>query len=149
VFSELPRLLERAGLHREGSITAFYTVLVESERVDSDPLGEEVKSLVDGHIYLSQQIASAGVRPAVHVLKSLSRVFERIVSPEHHQAANRVRRMLSRLDRDRALVMLGGTPDPELAEALSSESRLLGYIYQDQFYRSNFDEAVRLLIEIP
>jgi FliI/YscN family ATPase len=145
VFSELPRLLERAGLNSKGSITAFYTILVESERIDSDPLGEEIRSLLDGHIYLSHQIASLGVRPAVHVSKSLSRVFERLVSPAHRQAAIRFRRLLSRLERDRDLVMLGGTPDPELAEALSLESRLLGYLNQDQIYKSNFEEAVKLL----
>jgi FliI/YscN family ATPase len=148
VFGELPRLLERAGLNRNGSITAFYTILVESERIDSDPLGEEIKSLLDGHVYLSHQIASLGVRPAVHVSRSLSRVFERIVAPEHNRVAVRFRRLMSRLERDRDLVLLGGAPDPELVEALSLESKLLGYINQDQFHQSDFHDAEKLLVDL-
>lgn len=147
VFGELPRLLERAGLNRRGSITAFYTILVESERVDSDPLGEEIKSLLDGHVYLSHEIASLGVRPAVHVSRSLSRVFERLVSKEHRRVAVRFRRLMSRLERDRDMVALGGVPDSELSEALSLESRMLGYIDQDQLHQSDFDEAVKMLID--
>jgi len=146
IFGELPKLLERAGLNKIGSITAFYTVLVESERIDSDPLGEEIKSLLDGHIYLSNQVASSGIRPAVHVSRSLSRVFERLVSPEHKRAATRFRKLSSRLERDRDLVMLGGTPDPELAEAFSSESRLSEFLNQDQVQPCNLEETIRLLL---
>jgi len=148
VFGELPRLLERAGWNRNGSITAFYTILVESERIDSDPLGEEIKSLLDGHVYLSHHVASQGVRPAVHVTRSLSRVFERLVSREHLRLAVRFRRLLSRLERDRDLVVLGGTPDPELAEALSLESKLYEFINQDPRQQSSFEDAIRLLFDL-
>jgi type III secretion protein N (ATPase) len=148
VFGDLPQLVERAGLGKTGSITAFYTVLVESERVDSDPLGEEIKSLVDGHIYLSSVIASAGIRPAVNVTRSLSRVFERLANSSHRQSAVRFRRLLARLERDREIAMLGGTPDAELAECLAMEHKLYDYLNQDQFTRSGYKESLNWLMSL-
>ncbi|HCS3072898.1 TPA: EscN/YscN/HrcN family type III secretion system ATPase, partial [Shigella flexneri] len=83
VFDSLPRLLERPGkLKAGGSITAFYTVLLEDDDF-ADPLAEEVRSILDGHIYLSRNLAQKGQFPAIDSLKSISRVFTQVVDEKH------------------------------------------------------------------
>jgi ATP synthase in type III secretion protein N len=95
VFSTLPQALERAGNSSKGSITAFYTVLVEDED-SADPVGEEVRSILDGHLILSRELAAANHYPAIDVLHSVSRVMDRIVAPEHRQAAAFARSLLAK-----------------------------------------------------
>jgi type III secretion protein N (ATPase) len=95
VFAELPRLFERAGNDAHGSITAFYTVLAEDDD-NSDPVAEEVRSILDGHIVLSRQLAQAHHYPAIDVLGSASRVFTRVAEPPHRAAAARLRSLLAR-----------------------------------------------------
>ena len=95
VFAELPRLFERAGNDAHGSITAFYTVLAEDDD-NSDPVAEEVRSILDGHIVLSRQLAQAHHYPAIDVLGSASRVFTRVAAPDHREAAARLRALLAR-----------------------------------------------------
>lgn len=105
VFAELPRLFERAGADGSGAITALYTVLLEEE--EGDPIGEEVRSLLDGHIYLSRKLASRGHFPAVDVLASLSRLFPRLASAEQADSAREARALLAKLDDIELLVQLG------------------------------------------
>jgi type III secretion protein N (ATPase) len=95
VFAELPRLFERAGNDAHGSITAFYTVLAEDDD-NSDPVAEEVRSILDGHIVLSRALAQAAHYPAIDVLASASRVFTRVADAEHRQAASQLRQLLAR-----------------------------------------------------
>jgi type III secretion protein N (ATPase) len=95
VFAELPRLFERAGNDAHGSITAFYTVLAEDDD-NSDPVAEEVRSILDGHIVLSRQLAQAHHYPAIDVLGSASRVFTRVAQAPHRAAAGRLRTLLAR-----------------------------------------------------
>ena len=85
VFAELPRLFERAGNDANGSITAFYTVLAEDED-GADPIAEEVRAILDGHIVLSRALGDAGHYPAIDLLASASRVFPRVATAEHHAA---------------------------------------------------------------
>jgi type III secretion protein N (ATPase) len=106
VFAELPRLLERTGNDAAGSITAFYTVLVEDDEGD-DPVGEEVRSLLDGHLVLSRKLAQAAHWPAIDVLASASRVFARVAAPGHQQAASRVRELLARHNEIEFLLRVG------------------------------------------
>ena len=98
VFNKLARLIERAGQFRNGSITAFYTVLMEGDD-QLDPLVDAVRSFLDGHILLSRALAAEGWYPPVEVLDSISRLMPSVVSPEHKQAAALVRRMLARRTR--------------------------------------------------
>jgi type III secretion protein N (ATPase) len=95
VFEALPKLLERPGRFLTGSITAFYTVLIENEE-ESDVIGDEVRSILDGHIYLSKKLAAKGHYPAIDVMQSISRVFLQITRPDHQQIAARFREYLSR-----------------------------------------------------
>ncbi|MEB5957510.1 type III secretion system ATPase SctN [Escherichia coli] len=95
VFEALPKLLERPGRFLKGSVTAFYTVLIENEE-ESDVIGDEVRSILDGHIYLSKKLAAKGHYPAIDVMQSISRVFTQITGAEHQQQAARFREYLVR-----------------------------------------------------
>jgi len=120
VFAALPRLLERAAPSPAGSITAFYTILVEGDFA-ADPIAEEVKSILDGHLILSQSLAEAGQHPAIDVLASGSRVMDHVVSREHHHAAAHIRRLLARHRDIELLVRIGeyqSGSDPLADEAL-------------------------------
>ncbi|MFC6839781.1 type III secretion system ATPase SctN [Xanthomonas theicola] len=106
VFAELPRLVERAGMGERGSITALYTVLAEDES-GSDPVAEEVRGLLDGHLLLSRELAARNQYPAVDVLNSLSRVMAQIVDRAHVQLAGRLRRLLAKYQEIEPLLQVG------------------------------------------
>ncbi|MEX3816100.1 type III secretion system ATPase SctN [Paraburkholderia sp. BR13439] len=106
IFAELPRLLERAGTSATGSITALYTVLAEDES-GGDPIAEEVRGILDGHMILSRAIAAQNQYPAIDVLGSLSRVMTQIVGREHQEAAGRVRELLAKYRDVETLLQVG------------------------------------------
>ena len=106
VFTLLPQLFERAGNLATGSITAFYTVLEETDD-GADPVSEEVRSLLDGHFILSRKLAGKGHFPAVDVLQSASRLFDRVVPPAQAQAARQLREMLAKYDEVEVLLRIG------------------------------------------
>lgn len=106
VFAMLPRLLERAGMNDCGSITAFYTVLVEGDDMN-EPVADESRSILDGHIVLSRKLAAAGHYPAVDVLASVSRVMNAVVGTEHRRHAEAVRALMAKHDEVELLVRLG------------------------------------------
>lgn len=106
VFAELPRLFERAGRVGQGAITALYTVLLEDED-GGDPVGEEVRSILDGHIMLSRKLGAEGHYPAIDVLQSLSRLFPRLAGADHRAAAARLRALLAKHQEIAFLVQVG------------------------------------------
>ena len=106
VFSLLPRLLERAGPNRVGSISAVYTVLVEGEDMD-EPIADEVRGILDGHIVLSRAVATRSHFPAIDVVHSLSRVMPNVVGPAQMQQAMAVRRSIATFEEKRDLIVLG------------------------------------------
>lgn len=106
VFDALPKLLERPGKTNEGSITAFYTVLLESED-EIDPIGDEVRSILDGHIYLSKKLAGQGHYPAIDILRSASRVFSNVTQQAHQNLAAKVRTTLGTLEEMQIYLDLG------------------------------------------
>lgn len=106
VFNALPRLFERAGWSDRGAITAFFTVLVDDDSA-GDPVFEEARATLDGHILLSPRLADSGHYPAIDVLGSRSRVMQRIVAPGHAQAARDLREMLQKLQDIETLVQIG------------------------------------------
>lgn len=129
VYTELPRLVERAGMSEQGSITAIYTVLTEVN-ADFDPLGDEIKSLLDGHIVLSNDIVRQGIRPAIDVTQSVSRLMTRLHSTDELSKRELLIQVLARLKRDRDLILLGATPDRELSAALKIQSELISFLKQ-------------------
>lgn len=106
VFSMLPRLLERSGQAPRGAITAVYTVLVEGDDL-SEPIADEVRGLLDGHIILDRELAARGHYPAIDVLRSLSRVMGGVASEPHQRAARSLRELLAAHESKRDLIALG------------------------------------------
>lgn len=106
VFDALPRLLERPGVTVNGSITAFYTVLLESDD-EPDPIAEEIRSILDGHIYLSRKLAAKSHFPAIDVLRSASRVARQVTGPDAQRLASDTRELMSRLEELQVFVDLG------------------------------------------
>lgn len=106
VFAELPRLFERSGNDHRGSITAFYTVLTEDE-YGEDPIAEEVRSILDGHIVLTRELARRGHYPAIDVLASASRLFTTVATIEQQEAALKVRSLLAKYDEIELLLQVG------------------------------------------
>jgi len=106
VFATLPRLMERAGNNDRGSITGLYTVLVEGDDM-TEPVADETRSILDGHIVLSRKLAAARHYPAVDVLASASRVMGAVVSHEHRAAADRVRELMAKYEEIELLLKIG------------------------------------------
>jgi ATP synthase in type III secretion protein N len=120
VFAELPRLLERAGNSDKGSITAFYTVLVAGDDMN-EPVADEVRSILDGHIVLSREMAGAGHFPAIDVLGSVSRVMNAVSTKEHRAAASAMRSVLATYSKQKDLIALGAYQagsDPRTDDAI-------------------------------
>ncbi|WP_457596864.1 flagellar protein export ATPase FliI [Hydrogenimonas sp.] len=135
----LPQLMERAGKEEgQGSITAFFTVLVEGDDL-SDPIADQSRSILDGHIVLSRELTDKGIYPPVDVLSSASRVIDDVTAPEHLEAARRFRRLLATLKENEMLVRIGAYQrgsDPQLDEALAKREAM------EEFLKQRADEAV-------
>lgn len=146
VFAELPRLFERAGADARGAITAIYTVLLEDE--EDDPIGEEVRSLLDGHVYLSRKLAAKGHYPAIDVLASQSRLFPQLAGPEQQRAAMNLRACLAKLDEIELLVQLGDYKPGHDAlgdRALDLREAIGAFLRQDNAARSPLETTMTLL----
>jgi len=149
VFSALPRLFERTGNNEHGSITAFYTVLLEDE--EGDPIGEEVRSILDGHIYLSRKLAAANHFPAIDVLGSASRVMPRVAQPLHLRAAAVLRKQLAKYQDVELLLQIGEYKkgsDAEADEAIRNMPAIRKLLQQPADQLSGFDESVAALTGI-
>ncbi|WP_142848235.1 type III secretion system ATPase SctN [Telmatospirillum sp. J64-1] len=106
VFATLPKLMERAGTNDKGSITALYTVLVEGDDMN-EPIADETRSILDGHIILSRKLAAANHYPAIDVLASASRVMNNVTTPEHRASAGRIRELMAKYKEVELLVKIG------------------------------------------
>jgi len=106
VFATLPKLMERAGMNEVGSITALYTVLVEGDDM-TEPIADETRSILDGHIVLSRKLGAANHFPAIDVLASASRVQNAVVTAEHRAAAGRLRELMAKYAEVELLVKIG------------------------------------------
>lgn len=150
VFAALPRLLERTGQGARGSITALYTVLVEGGDME-EPIADEVRGILDGHVILDRAIAARGWYPAVDVVHSLSRVMSRCVTPEHDAAARAVRRLLGAYESKRDLITLGAYKkggDNRVDQALAALPAIEELLMQNPTQPTAFAEAVAGLQKI-
>lgn len=150
VFAELPRLFERAGNDGVGSITAFYTVLSEPDDA-LDPIAEEVRSILDGHIVLSRGLAESGHFPAIDVLASLSRLFPVLNDQPSRAAAERVRRLLAKFRDIEFLVQVGEyqSGSDELADqAIALRDTLNRFLRQTTNERVTLSDGRRLLQQL-
>ncbi len=150
IFESLPRLLERPGKTAKGIITAFYTVLLENEE-EPDPIGDEIRSILDGHIYLSHKLAAVGHFPAIDVLRSASRVFTMIVDKQQQQAASQMRDLLSRQKEMQLFIDMGEYRPGENAEndrAMELKDAIEGFLRQPMDESSSFDETLERFYDI-
>jgi flagellum-specific ATP synthase len=151
VFAKMAQLLERAGNFANGSITAFYTVLMEGDD-EHDPVVDHARSILDGHIMLSRQLAGEGVYPPIDVLRSLSRLMPVVASEEHQSQAREVRRLMEVYARGEDLLHVGaykpGT-DPELDLAIRVRPHLRRLLEQHAFEPVDFNQSLQFLAAIP
>jgi flagellum-specific ATP synthase len=150
VFTRLARLVERAGNFRNGSITAFYTVLMEGDD-QQDPIVDAVRSLLDGHIVLSRALASAGQYPPVDVLDSLSRLMPAVTSAEHRDKAALVRRLLAAFAKSEDLVRIGAYKpgnDEELDQAMQAMPEIRRLTMQRSDERFTLQKSIVNLFEL-
>ena len=148
VFTRLAKLVERAGNFEHGSVTAFYTVLMEGDD-QQDPVVDAVRSLLDGHVVLSRAMAAAGHYPPVDVLDSLSRLMPAVTTREHRERAGRVRRLLAAHRKSEDLIRIGAYRagmDAELDEALRALPKLHAYTEQRSDERATLGESVSRLL---
>jgi flagellum-specific ATP synthase len=150
VFSRLARLVERAGCFRTGSITAFYTVLMESDDLQ-DPLVDAVRSYLDGHIVLSRALAAEGWYPPIDLTESISRLMPLVITDEHARAAATIRRVLSSWARSEDLVRIGaykpGT-DRDIDRALQFRPAIREYMVQSAREPETLDDARKQLLRM-
>jgi len=150
VLERLAGALERAGAAARGSITAVYTVLTEGDGED-DPLAEEVRSLLDGHLVLDPELARAGCYPALDPARTLSRLMPRLVSPEHQAAAEEVRAAFALYEGARTLIAAGAYEpgaDPALDRAVALRRAALGFLRQRPDEAPAFPEARAALLAL-
>lgn len=149
VFAALPQLMERAGQSDRGSITALYTVLVEGDDM-TEPVADETRSILDGHIILSRSLAEANHYPAVDVLASVSRVMNHIVGPDHLRVAGRARELLAKYREVELLVRIGEYKrgaDPLADEAIDKAEPINAVLRQGMFEQSGLEETTERLRE--
>ena len=150
VFATLPRLMERAGMNERGSITALYTVLVEGDDM-TEPVADETRSILDGHIVLSRKLGAANHYPAIDVLASASRVMNAVVSKEHRAAAGRVRELMAKYAEVELLVKIGEYQrgnDRVTDEAIDKVEAIRGFLRQRTDERVDFESTLKTLAEL-
>jgi flagellum-specific ATP synthase len=150
VFALLPKLLERAGSSDKGTITGFFTVLVEGDDFN-EPICDAARSILDGHIILSRTLAARNHYPAIDVLNSVSRVMPAVVSRRHLDFAAQARRHLATYEKARDLINIGAYvrgSDPEIDSALEVMPSLTAFLQQDMHHFTPFDETYGMLEEM-
>jgi flagellum-specific ATP synthase len=147
VFARLAKLVERAGNFQNGSITAFYTVLMEGDD-QQDPVVDAVRSLLDGHVVLSRSMAAGGWYPPVDVLDSLSRLMPAVTAPEHRSRAMLARRLLAAHARSEDLIRIGAYKqgmDAELDRAMRAMPGLREFMEQGSHERVTMEQTIARL----
>jgi flagellum-specific ATP synthase len=147
VFTRLAKLVERTGQFTVGSITAFYTVLMEGDD-QQDPIVDAVRSLLDGHVMLSRVLAAEGWYPPIEVLDSISRLMSAVAEPAHREQAALLRRLMAVYARSEDLVRIGAYrpgADADLDRALQARNAMRAFMTQDAHERVTFADCVRRL----
>jgi flagellar biosynthesis/type III secretory pathway ATPase len=150
VFSILPKMFERAGNFKQGSITGFFTVLVEGDDMN-EPITDTARGILDGHIVLSRQLGAAGHYPAIDVLNSISRVASQVADQEHLANARKLRGALSAYQQSEDLIALGAYvsgANPKLDASIRSRERILNFLRQDANEKSELPTTLAGLKEI-
>ncbi|MBS4217751.1 flagellar protein export ATPase FliI [Bacillus sp. FJAT-49711] len=150
VFSILPRLLERTGTNEHGSITAFYTVLVDGDDMN-EPIADAVRGILDGHIVLDRELANKGQYPAINVLKSVSRLMNHLSSKEHRRAAEKLRDLLSIYSNSEDLINIGAYKrgaSKEIDEAILAYPNIISFLKQETDEQLTIQESIDSMIDL-
>ncbi|MBU5594958.1 flagellar protein export ATPase FliI [Amphibacillus sp. MSJ-3] len=147
VFALLPKLLERTGTSDKGTITAFYTVLVDGDDLN-DPIADTTRGILDGHFVLDRKLAEQAQFPAINVLKSISRVMPQITTADEQKLANEMRLLLSTYEENYELIQIGaykkGT-SPQVDRAIQLQPKIISFLKQNIDEKCTRSEAVDLM----
>jgi len=147
----LPQLMERAGKENgKGSITAFFTVLVEGDDM-SDPIADQSRSILDGHIVLSREFTDMGIYPPINILNSASRVMGDIITPEHKKAVMKFKKMYALYKENEVLIRIGAYQkgvDKELDEAVAKMDKMKQFMLQNPDEIFTYEQIVQMLMQI-
>ena len=150
VFAIMPKLMERAGTNEFGTITGLYTVLVEGDDFN-EPISDTARSILDGHIMLSRDLAHKNHYPAVDVLQSLSRVMGDVTSKEHRAAAGKIRNLLAVHKKNEDLINIGAYvkgSDPSCDKAIALMPQINEFLLQSTEDKIEYDTTINQLIEL-
>ncbi len=150
VFALLPQLMERAGSNDKGTITAFFTVLVDGDDM-SDPIADQSRSILDGHIVLTRKLTEEGFYPPIDLLQSASRVIDKVIPVEQYQRFLKLKRVLSLINENEVLLRIGAYKkgmDRELDDALLRKDKIRKFLTQGIDEISPYEQTVKQLMEV-
>ncbi|MGB3752243.1 MAG: flagellar protein export ATPase FliI [Arcobacteraceae bacterium] len=150
VFALLPQLMERAGSNKLGTITAFFTVLVDGDDL-SDPIADQSRSILDGHIVLTRKLTEEGFYPPIDLLQSASRVIDKVVSKEQYNRFLKLKRVLSLINENEVLIRIGAYKkgmDKELDQALLKKDKIKAFLSQGMDELYTYESIVKGLMEV-
>lgn len=150
VYSEMPKLLERAGCSEKGSITGLYTVLVDGDDFN-EPITDTARSILDGHIMLDRKLAHKNHYPAIDVLQSISRCMSQIATREHKQAAGKLKNVMATYHEAEDLINIGAYKsgsNPSIDFAIEKSDAVNAYLMQEVDEKFTFEESVQMLKDL-
>jgi flagellum-specific ATP synthase len=151
VFTLLPKLCERAGTSaKRGTITGLYTVLVEGDDTN-EPIADALRSILDGHINLTRDLAAQNHYPAIDVLNSISRVMDDIIHPDQRQNASKLKETMAIYRKAEDLINIGAYvsgSNPKIDYAIEMIEKINGYLKQDIDQTTNFDDSISQLAQL-
>lgn len=150
VWDMLPKLLERTGTNDKGSITAFYTVLVDGDDMN-EPVSDKVRGTVDGHIVLSRRLFQERHFPAIDILSSVSRLWDDVTGPQTQKAVNKVSRLIALYEQNKEMIMLGGYKqgtNPEVDEAIAKHAAIEELLTQSKTEHCTIEQTLKMLGQV-
>jgi flagellum-specific ATP synthase len=150
VFSTMPALLERAGTNEHGSITGFFTVLVEGDDMN-DPIADTARGILDGHIVLTRELADKSHYPAIDVLQSVSRVIKDVTTPEHMKVSGEIRKLMATYKRSEDMINIGAYQygsNPDIDRSIDKNALIDEFLIQDLSGKMPFEETEQKMMEI-
>jgi len=151
VYASLPQIMERSGANEKGCISAFFTILVDGDDINDDPIADQARSILDGHIVLSRKLASSGMYPPIDILSSASRVIGNVVSKDHYAQHLKIKKTLSLIEDNDILIRVGSYvagANKELDDAIALKQTLQEFFSQDLLDIMNFDDIINKFMEI-
>lgn len=150
VFAMLPKLLERTGANEKGTITAFYTVLVDGDDMN-EPIADAVRGILDGHFVLERRLAEAGQYPAINILKSVSRLMSKIVDENHLEVASRIRNLMATYEENRELIQIGAYKhgsDQQIDAAIEFQPKIISLLKQGTKEKESLEGTIQKMINL-